>query len=318
MSDFKFYTGVELLALKLKPRPWLVEGILHVKDTVLLVGSEKAGKTLLAYQLVCSMTSGHPFLDEHNVVRPCRVSYLQLEGEIEDTVDRLARMSQAVDLDPDLLQLAYLPPINLEDDNIALSIIEQVRPHNPDLLIIDPVYFALEGDLSDNTAVRRFIGNMRKMKNSLDCAIMMVHHTHKLRTNSRGDVLQEGDEATFGSKFFKAYPDHTLLFTYDKKKEVRVLTCGTQRSGSIKESQTLELVQPDPLYFKTVSQIPTKQAVLLKAFPGPDETVTYEELESRSGFSRQTIYATLRELRSNGLVDRDASQRPVLYRRLSV
>ena len=67
MSDFGAYSGRELFEKEFPKRAWLVEGIIKEKDSVILVGDPKAGKSLLAFQLICSMTSQHPFLDHHQV-----------------------------------------------------------------------------------------------------------------------------------------------------------------------------------------------------------------------------------------------------------
>jgi len=62
MSNFATYSGEEFFGLTLPKREFLVDGFIREKDTVMLVGDEKAGKSLLAFQLICSLTSGHPFL----------------------------------------------------------------------------------------------------------------------------------------------------------------------------------------------------------------------------------------------------------------
>jgi len=316
---FGYYSLVELFKMKLLPRGWLVKGFVHVKDSVLLVGGEKAGKTLIAFQLACAMTSKHPFLDmeEYEVVKECKVSYLQLEGEIEDTVDRLRLMKKSIDLEPKNFQLGFLPPLNFEDPETTAQVIKNVTAqHHPDVIFIDPVYFALEGDLSDNKAVRKFIGQIRILKEKLDCAIILIHHTHKAKTGQYGQMIDEGDEASFGSKFFKAYPDHTILFNYDKKRDIRVLSCATQRSGTIVRNLNLRLIEPDPLYYRVTHDVPTKELVVYQCMPEDGSPCNYAHIHACTKLSRQTIYATVRDLVEEGRIIKDDSRRPVLYNRI--
>ncbi|MFC1808857.1 AAA family ATPase [Candidatus Omnitrophota bacterium] len=319
MSKFKFYALEELFAMDIKPRGWLVKKFVHEKDSILLVGGEKAGKTLLAFQMACSMSAGEAFLDSYDVTKECKVTYLQLEGELEDSVDRLRLMRKSCHCNPKNFQLAFLPPINLEDPDITEMIVKDTTKfHHPDVIFIDPVYFSLDGDLSDNTAVRRFIGQIRILKERLNCAIILVHHTHKAKTGQYGQMIDEGDEAAFGSKFFKAYPDHTILFNYDKKRDLRVLTCGTQRSGKIERNLNLKLVEPDPLYYRVTDEIPTKEVVVLNCMPEDGSPCDYAHIHACTKLSRQTIYATIRTLVEDEYVIKDDSKRPVLYTKVVI
>ena len=57
MSNFGVYLGKQFFGLKLKKRKFLVENVIREKDSVILVGNEKSGKSLLTFQLICSLTS---------------------------------------------------------------------------------------------------------------------------------------------------------------------------------------------------------------------------------------------------------------------
>ena len=99
MTLFGSYSGDELLEQEFPKREFLVEKIIRERDSVIFVGDEKSGKSILVLQLICSLTSQHPFLDKLKVLRPTKVTLVQLEGEIGDTQDRLKRMISALDID---------------------------------------------------------------------------------------------------------------------------------------------------------------------------------------------------------------------------
>ena len=242
-STFKTYRGDELFGLKLQKRDWIVEGLIRERQSVLFVGNEKSGKSVFMKQLMCSLTSQHPFLDKFKIARPCKVTYVQLEGELEDTQDRLNRMTQALEMNPSLFELMYLEPQHLQSPIEALRFANRFRNAMvPDVLIIDPIYFAFSGSLSDDEVVRNFLGNLRVIKNKLGCALILVHHTHKDRNTQMGQKIEEDDEATFGSKFLKAWADHIFLFRFDKRNETRLLSCNTQRGGDIEPMVRMKLV----------------------------------------------------------------------------
>ena len=317
MSNFKDYSGKELLELKLKKREWLVESLIKERDSVILVGDAKAGKSLLKQQLCCALTSQHPFLDKYKVTRPCRITDIQLEGELEDTQDRFKRMTETLDFDPDKYHLIFEEPLELGTVRGVNNLIRRIdnfhAPEVPDIIFIDPVYFAFKGSLNDDAIVRQFLGGIRIIKNHFGCAVCLVHHTHKMRFNYRtGEIIDEGDEAMFGSKFFAAFPDHVLLFVYDKKNDLRILSCTTQRSGEIASQTMLKLVQPNPLYFKEVDEQPSREDIVMHWLNLVPNGLTVPDLETKTNLSQNTIYLSLKKLLGSDKVCKTKT-RPVLY-----
>lgn len=317
MSNFDDYSGKQLLELKLKKRKWLVESLIKERDSVVLVGDAKAGKSLLKQQLCCSLTSQQPFLDKFEVTKACRIVDIQLEGELEDTQDRFLRMMKTQDFDPEKYHLIFEEPLELGTVRGIQALIRRISnlctPDTPDVIFIDPVYFAFRGSLSDDAIVRQFLGGLRIIKDHFDCAMCLVHHTHKMRINYRtGELIDEGDEAMFGSKFFAAFPDHILLFVYDKKNDLRILNCTTQRSGEIANQTMLKLVQPIPLYFKEVDEQPSREDVVMHWIDQAPKGLNVDELIAKTNLSKNTIYVSLKKLLSTFKVQKTIT-RPVLY-----
>lgn len=329
-TKFGSYSGVDFLALDLPPREWICQGLLRRNDAAIIVGNEKSGKSLLVFQLICSLTSCHPFLDRYEVTKPCRVVYIQLEGELGDSQERMKRMIKSVDLHPELLTFMFYPPLEMEEkgysDGLAQTILKTLNPEakmlkemtiKPDIVIIDPIYFAFMGSLSDDELVRKFIGNLRVFKDTLNCAVILVHHTHKTRWSIEGQKINEGDEAMFGSKFFKAWADHTLLLNFDPKANTRTLLCNTQRSGDIMKECSLRLIEPDPLYFEQekCEPIPNKDYKLIELLQLPQykDGLTEKEITDHLGISRQTFYNSRRKPLAEGIIVKGEG-RPAKYR----
>lgn len=317
MSDFRSYSGEEFFSATFPKRDFLVENILREKDSVIVVGGPKTGKSILLFQLICSLTSQHPFLDKYEVKRPCTVSYVQLEGEIADYQDRMIRMAQALEVNPANLNYIYSSPLNLTDPLEGNRLCETIGKYHKklDVLIIDPLYFAFQGSLSDDAIVRRFLGNIRVIKDFLGCAVIIVHHTHKVRFDSgSGLVIDEGDAASFGSVFFHAWPDHILLLTSNSNTGLRSLTCGTQRSGAIVSSETLRLVQPAPLYFEpTATPATALKPIELLDYLKKSGPSTYAEIKAGMGMSSSTFYFTVKPLIIQKLVIKDISGKLTKY-----
>ncbi len=305
MSDFGSYDGNQFLGLELHKRQFLIDRIMRELDSILLVGGEKAGKSLFIKQLICSLTTGdHPFLDEFEIKKACKVSYVQVEGELSDTQDRFKRMIKAVDFNPDNFQIIFSEPLELDGDKDCLRLINDVEKcHKPDILILDPLYFCFNGSLSDDAIVRKFLGNIRRIKDRFQCAIIIVHHTHKVRFNKDGGLLDEGDDALFGSSALKWWPDHLMFLTYNKKRGIREFRCSTQRSGDILDKMELRLEQPTPLYFRSLSANDTVNGVkILGAIKSGPKTRT--QICDEIGISKASFYRDIKPLLKEGVMIR--------------
>ncbi len=316
MPNFGDYTGEQFFKLKLEKRKFLIENILKEKDSMILVGDEKSGKSLFIFQLICSLTSQCPFLDEYDVLKPCKVTYIQLEGELEDSQDRFNRMIKSLDFDNNLFQIIYSKPVNLSNPLEMQDIKERIlRFHKPDVVIIDPIYFAFPGDLSDNVAVRAFTGRIREFKDSIDCAILLVHHTHKIRLDKIGRIIKEGDEAIFGSKFFKAWADSIFLLVYDKIKNIRILKCQTQRSGDILSTIALKLIEPAPLYFEKTEKNPSKTGIIMNLLGKAEhkDGLNPDSIMKFTNLKRNTFYNSIKEPLATGQLEKIGGK-PVIYK----
>lgn len=201
MSDFGFYTAKEMFEKQFESREPLVEQILYEKDSVLFAGKAKTGKSILLFQLICSLTNGEPFLDRFEVRRKCRVLYLQLEGSMSDSKDRFERMVKALPMNHDNFFLYFSPPIPLNTAEALLKLIKEIelKMGKMDVIVIDPLYFAMKGSMSDDMAVRELTGNLRILQEHFNCACIIVHHFKKSRRDETGKILTPDDDDVFGS-----------------------------------------------------------------------------------------------------------------------
>ena len=317
MSEFGSYTGEQFFGLYFPPRSFLIDKFIKEKDSVIVVGEEKSGKSILIFQLITALTSQHPFLDVYPVAKPCKVTYVQLEGELQDSQDRFNRMIGSADFEPTLFHMLFSPPLQLQTLLGITKLIEDIElVHKPDVIIIDPIYFAMTGSLSDDETVRQFVGNIRILKDHFQCTIILVHHCHKIKTDQKGRVLTEGDNAIFGSVFFKAWADHTFLLRYDKPSETRHLTCDTQRAGDIIKDLKLKLIQPNPLYFEVVQSFQNVWGRMYEFFRNNHriEGYTWEEVAEKLNIERHAFYRSVKTPLADGILTSFKIGRTVYYR----
>jgi len=303
MSDFGFYTADELFNKQFESREPLIEQILYEKDSVLFAGKAKTGKSVLLFNLICSLTSGEPFLDRFEVRRKCRVLYVQLEGSLSDSQDRFRRMTKALPMDRENFFLLFSPPLQLNNVSETEQLIKRIEESakQVDVVIIDPVYFAMKGSLSDDEAVRDFTGCLRLIQEKFNCAMILVHHFKKSRRDKDGCILPPDDDDVFGSVFFQAWITHQFLFDMDRSSKARTLQCNLQRSGKIVDRVMLNMVEPDPLYFEELAQWPTKPDTIVKFFvANPERWYRAKEAYTAMGLPKSSFYKHIKQVLAVG------------------
>jgi len=321
MSFFKSYIGTDFLNQEFPTRKWIINGLLKEKDALLWVGQEKSGKTLISMQaFLCCMTTGHPFLDRHEIPEPKNVTYILLEGDISESQDRVKRLAKSLDINPDKFVFMYYPHLQLQkrDGQYGLDhIISEIKKYNcHDIVVIDPLYRAFTGSMIKDEVVREVVTNFDIMKDELNCSLVVIHHTHKKKFDVKGNKIMEGDDATFGSVWFKAWASQIVLQTFDQQTGQRAFYCNTQRSGDIMKECYLKLNEPDPLYFEQekVEVIPDKDYALIELLRRPENKggLTEKEILKALGVSAPTFYKSRRKPLAEGIIIQ-SKERPAKY-----
>lgn len=317
MSDFDFYSGTEFLAKQFESREYLIDQFLHEKDSVILAGKAKTGKSVLLFQLICALTSGKPFLGQYAVRKPCRVLYVQLEGSLDDSQDRFKRMMLNPDtqLNPENFFIYFSAPLALNDETQMLKLITWIVAEmwTVDVIIIDPIYFAMQGSLSDDDAVRRFTGQLRNLQDRFKCAIILAHHFKKARRDAEGNICATDDDDVFGSVFFQAWITHQFMFDKDKTSGARLLQCNIQRSGKIAEKLSMDMIEPEPLYFKVLNNFPTKGICLSTFFRQNPGRHKASNIRRTLSMAKTTFYAQAQELIKENKIAREYEDGEYVY-----
>ena len=196
---------------------------------------------------------------------------------------------------------------------------------NPQVLIIDCLYQAFEGSLKDDEVIRKFIGNMRLIKAFFGCTIIILHHMRKTSNNpATGKPEEITDDATFGSAFLKAWPDHLLLLKHQKNSDVRKLVCTTQRSGEIEAEIDLVLSQPDPLFWKTLDEIPkgivydkAKESFVSYINATANNSAHAKDIQERCSIPKTTFYSVEKMLRGENKIWKEGHGKTTTYRSFS-
>jgi len=286
------YTGERLTEADDLPDP-IIDGYLWPNDLVMILGNEKAGKSILALQMAANLSSGTKFLDKY----PCQkmpVAYLQTEGKKDETAYRIKNMMEAIEFDSYNFHRLYkrFLPIDIPEYMTMLdNMIGSLEP-KPKVLFDDALYTTMMGDLNSNQDVRRFLFNYSILLEKYSLTSPIVHHA-KRDQFFEGEKLELGDKSSYGSVFLRANVDH-IIFLEMQRDKTRVLTCDTQRSGKVASKEELILIQPVPLCFEIKGEYKAYEEITLAQLK--KEPLTRSQIIDRTGLSHSSVFQAARHL----------------------
>ena len=206
LTLYKVITGDELLKVEDVEREPIIEGVMYPQDYILITAQQKRGKTILAQQLACALSSGTPFLGTFEVTRPVKVWYLATEGRIDSMKDRFIRMSKGVTIIPrNVLFIPTFFRFNTEEGRKSLLELQKDNFDDlPDVVIVDALYRAVKGSIKDDNIVNDFHHIITEFANISNAAIVVVHHLRKPSKDRDGKQFDQSDDDVFGSAFLTA------------------------------------------------------------------------------------------------------------------
>lgn len=172
---------------------WIVEPLLPARRLVALFSPPKVGKTLLALELAAAIAGGHDVLGVK--VEQRRVLYLDFENDpIDDVVQRLKSMGyRPGDLD-NLLHLSYPHLANLDTAMGAVDLLEYLRRHDCDVVIIDTIGRAIGGEENSNDTWLSFYRHTGLALKQAGITCLRIDHAGKdAERGMRGASAKYGD-----------------------------------------------------------------------------------------------------------------------------
>lgn len=310
---FRVYEGNDLFILSEEKRQPLIQDFLYENDYVIIVAKDKIGKTILALQLACNLTSGTPFLNMLEVPKQRRVWYFAVEGHDEDIKRRLVNMTKKINIDKDMFKLICSTGLRLNTNEGVESIkqlIEENQNKLPKVIIIDPLYMAIRGSMRDDNVITEFTHVVKQFGEICDASVIIIHHARRQIRLKDGSLINSGDEEIFGSAFLKASVDHVFYMGKVENTGHKFLKCDTQRSGNIIDSVELRLIEPSPLYFEfaepSITGLEASVDELLVKYEGG---LTVDKIARTLSTSKSSIYNALHRVKN--VIK--TNTRPVLY-----
>lgn len=193
--------------LERPPKEWLIVNVLGVRDLAMLFGESGTGKTFTALDFLFSCVTGRNFAGKFETTRPMTVVFATGEGQgalsnrLRAAIhyygkECLSRLT-ILDMTPQLFDYTQDAGVLTMLSEWPAMVANGLVPLTPDLFVIDTMFNATEGaDENTTKDMGRVFAAVRKLRDTLGCAVMLVHHTNKGGLDFRGSSSIKGEMDT--------------------------------------------------------------------------------------------------------------------------
>lgn len=183
----RFYSAATLKGKAVKPREWLVDGLVPTKTVTLFSGDGGTGKSLLALQLAVAAVAEAPWIGK--AVNQGGVIYLSAEDDDDELHRRVDDILRAERRDYDDLAGLTLRSLAGEDALLAIEtgvalmqselfkeLDARAEDEAPALIVVDTLADVYPANENDRAKVRQFVGILRGLALKRNCAVLLLGH----------------------------------------------------------------------------------------------------------------------------------------------
>lgn len=200
MIPFSTVSLADMDAQEFPDTEWAVEGLIPAGALVLFAGRPKAGKSLMAIDMLGSLSLGEPFLDR--ATRQTAVVYVAAEDSFGLVRERLRTRFGGERGAPFHLLPAdgsFDQTLRLDDDGTTLTrFAETIDALDVGAIVLDPMRELHSAKENDSDAMAMILRPLRQLAHAKGVTIILVHHKNKVATTDATTGVR-GSSAIVGS-----------------------------------------------------------------------------------------------------------------------
>jgi len=235
-----------------KLKSFLSHGLMYEGSRLLLYGKYKSMKSMLAIRFALAMATGCPWLGFDGPDEGASVLHLQLEIPHQLLQNRVIQMTCGRDTTKKSLYFWTEHFVKLDAD-FGMSLVKrQIEKLEPEILVVDPIYKVISGNLLDAHAATQFLDRIDQLMADYPISVLMVNHTRKGVQDE--DVW--GSDDMIGSSIFSNWADSVIRISKEVKERQTLITANFDvLRHAAKELEPREFTVTKDLDFKLISNI---------------------------------------------------------------
>ena len=198
-------TGAALLerVINLPEHIPIIEGLLYEHDSLMVSSDSGKGKSLISIQVAMHLTKATAVFGALTVPKPLRVWYMQMERHENESLERINKLMNNFEWNPDNFFLDTEPQIlNFINPSHYKILEERGMQIKPNIIFIDPLYGVAQG-LSQDKIASEVSKCLTMLKKRLGCAIWLNHHVVKDQYFEGKKV--EKEDPFYGATWIRAH-----------------------------------------------------------------------------------------------------------------
>lgn len=185
----------------------IVDEFIFERDIFLFSGDSGIGKSSIILQIAYEMASCPTVLEHLKVHKNVKVLYLQLEGDYEESIERLRGLTtcSGMEVNTDNFCIYELKNFECADKEQRERLVDFFADFNfkPEVVVIDPIYKLTTKDISKPEGAIAIVEFSDFIQTKWDCSNILVHHNTKNTFDIIGGKKVQKGDSYYGHSFLK-------------------------------------------------------------------------------------------------------------------
>jgi hypothetical protein len=175
---------------------WVAEPVFAGGRLTVMYAPAKTGKSEITFAVVAALATGRPILGQPNPHGPRHVIYLDYEMTKADLFERLGQLGYSDTDDLSHLHYYLLPSLPPLDSAMGAAVMRQIAAyHHAEIVVIDTMGRAVEGDENSNDTYRAFARHTGLGLKADGLAVVRTDHAGKEREKGQRGASAKNDDA---------------------------------------------------------------------------------------------------------------------------
>lgn len=179
--------------------PALIEGILRVRDKMLLAGPSKAGKSFALMELCGALSTGGEWFGYR--CRRSRVLYINLELTRDSCRARFHDVYSAMGIGPSDARNTVTWDLKGKGkalSKLAQALVRRAVKNEVEVCIIDPIYKVMAGDENNAKDIGEFTNTLDRIAEDAGISVIYCHHHSKGYQGEKRSIDRASGSGVFG------------------------------------------------------------------------------------------------------------------------